>query len=63
MELCRNWTGSGCACAVFDLEPDIVDDDGSALSASLPVPEGDSPAPGSLKRETSSRPGGRGGFG
>ncbi len=23
-ELCRNWTGSGRACEVLDLEPDIV---------------------------------------
>lgn len=23
-ELCRNWSGSGCVCAVFDLEPDTV---------------------------------------
>lgn len=21
-ELCINWTGSGCACEVFDLEPE-----------------------------------------
>lgn len=23
-ELCLNWTGSGCACDVFDLDPAIV---------------------------------------
>jgi len=24
MELCTHWTGEGCACAVFGLEPDVV---------------------------------------
>ena len=23
-EMCRNWTGDGCACRVFGMEPDIV---------------------------------------
>lgn len=22
-ELCGNWTGQGCACEVFDIEPDL----------------------------------------
>ena len=26
-ELCLNWTGMGCACQVYDLEPNIVEDD------------------------------------
>lgn len=25
-ELCRNWTGQGCICAVMDIEPDVVDE-------------------------------------
>jgi hypothetical protein len=28
-ELCGNWTGHGCACAVLDLEPDLYNNDGS----------------------------------
>ena len=24
-ELCRNWTGQGCICAVMDIEPDVVE--------------------------------------
>lgn len=24
-ELCRNWTGEGCACAVLGVEPEIAD--------------------------------------
>jgi len=23
-EMCRNWTGFGCACAVLDIEPDTT---------------------------------------
>jgi hypothetical protein len=26
-EMCQNWTGMGCACAIYDLEPVIVEDD------------------------------------
>ena len=26
-ELCRNWTGDGCACVLLDLEPDLVVED------------------------------------
>jgi hypothetical protein len=26
-ELCLNWTGDGCICAVFDLEPVTVEED------------------------------------
>jgi len=26
-ELCRNWTGQGCICAVMDLEPSLIDID------------------------------------
>lgn len=26
-EMCRNWTGSGCVCEMFDIEPDVVDED------------------------------------
>ena len=24
-ELCRNWTGQGCACDFLDLDPDVVE--------------------------------------
>lgn len=30
-ELCRNWTGQGCACEVLNIEPDIVGDDPKML--------------------------------
>ena len=30
-ELCRNWTGDGCACEVLDLEPDIVEDGNASV--------------------------------
>ena len=26
-EMCQNWTGQGCACKVYDLEPVILEDD------------------------------------
>ena len=25
-EMCLNWTGDGCICAVFDLEPNVVEE-------------------------------------
>ena len=27
-ELCLNWTGMGCACKVYDLEPNIAEPEG-----------------------------------
>ena len=26
-ELCRNWAGGGCGCAVLDMDPDLVEED------------------------------------
>lgn len=26
-ELCKNWTGSGCICELFDLIPDVVEEE------------------------------------
>lgn len=44
-ELCRNWTGQGCACEVMGIEPDVVDDDvdwNVAFSEHLPARPGES---------------------
>lgn len=26
-EFCRNWAGGGCVCDVFDMDPDLVEED------------------------------------
>ena len=44
-ELCLNWTGMGCACQVYDLEPNIVEADvdwNVAVSEHLPARPGES---------------------
>ena len=39
-ELCQNWTGQGCACALLDLEPSVDLDEGlSGLSEFTANPE------------------------
>ena len=38
-ELCLNWTGMGCACQVYDLEPNIVETALRTLTAAA-VPVG-----------------------
>lgn len=34
-ELCLNWTGDGCICAVFDLEPNTQGDPFADVSEDL----------------------------
>ena len=54
-EMCRNWSGSGCVCAVFGVEPAEVCEHGYAAASCLAC-EG-----GEARRVGKSAPSGRAG--